>query len=100
MLPGGRGNDFVRALGIPLDPVQACAVLASGQPRAPRPWRGRRPRFIGIASCGFDSDANRIANQARLIRGSLVYAYGALRALSHWRTATFTIAIDGGGRGR
>ncbi len=96
VLPGGRGNDFVRALGIPLDPVAACAVLASGQPRALDLGEVDGRAFIGIASCGFDSDANRIANQARLIRGSLVYAYGALRALMHWRTATFTVTIDGG----
>jgi YegS/Rv2252/BmrU family lipid kinase len=96
VLPGGRGNDFVRALGIPLDPVAACAVLASGQPRALDLGDVDGHGFIGIASCGFDSDANRIANQARLIRGSLVYAYGALRALAHWHAATFTVAIDGG----
>jgi len=96
VLPGGRGNDFVRALGIPLDPVKACAVLAAGQPRALDLGEVGGRAFIGIASCGFDSDANRIANQARLIRGNLVYAYGALRALAHWRTATFTIAVDGG----
>jgi YegS/Rv2252/BmrU family lipid kinase len=96
VLPGGRGNDFVRALGIPLDPVEACAVLASGQPRALDLGEVEGRGFIGIASCGFDSDANRIANRARLIRGNLVYAYGALRALMHWRTATFTIVIDGG----
>jgi YegS/Rv2252/BmrU family lipid kinase len=95
-LPGGRGNDFVRALGIALDPVKACTVLASGQPRALDLGEVGGRAFIGIASCGFDSDANRIANQARWIRGNLVYAYGGLRALMHWRTATFTVAIDGG----
>jgi diacylglycerol kinase family enzyme len=55
--------------------------------------------FIGIASCGFDSDANRIANQTRLVRGNLVYVYGALRALAAWRSADFTVECDtGGGR--
>jgi YegS/Rv2252/BmrU family lipid kinase len=96
VLPGGRGNDFIRALGISLDPVQACAVLVSGQPRALDLGEVDGHGFIGIASCGFDSDANRIANQARLIRGNLVYAYGALRALARWRPATFTLTIDGG----
>ncbi len=28
VLPGGRGNDFARVLGIPLEPEAACAVLA------------------------------------------------------------------------
>ena len=96
VLPGGRGNDFIRALGIPLDPVAACSVLSSGQPRALDLGEVDGHGFIGIASCGFDSDANRIANQARLIHGRLVYAYGALRALVHWHAATFTIVIDDG----
>ena len=33
ILPGGRGNDFARVLGIPLEPVEACDVLAAGRPR-------------------------------------------------------------------
>ena len=52
--------------------------------------------FLSIASCGFDSDANRIANEARLIRGNLVYTYGALRALIAWRPARFEVVVDGG----
>lgn len=96
VLPGGRGNDFARALGIPLEPVGACAVLAAGAiGRLDLGVAGDRT-FVGIASCGFDSVANRIANEARLIRGNLVYAYGALRALVGWRPATFTVTIDGG----
>ena len=51
--------------------------------------------FIGIASLGFDSDANRIANEAPSRLGTLVYVYGALRALAAWHPATFTIDVDG-----
>jgi YegS/Rv2252/BmrU family lipid kinase len=95
ILPGGRGNDLARALGIPLEPHAACQVLASGiaQPMDLGEVNGRT--FISIASCGFDSVANRIANETRLVRGNLVYAYGALRALAGWRAATFTIELDG-----
>jgi diacylglycerol kinase family enzyme len=49
---------------------------------------------VGIASAGFDSDANRIANEAPSWLGGLVYAYGALRALASWRPATFEIELD------
>jgi diacylglycerol kinase family enzyme len=51
--------------------------------------------FLGIATCGFDSDANRIANSAKLIRGRFVYTYGGLRALASWRPASFTLRVDG-----
>jgi YegS/Rv2252/BmrU family lipid kinase len=96
VLPGGRGNDFVRSLGIPLAAVAACTVLADGAPQALDLGEVGGRTFIGIASCGFDSDANRIANQTRVVRGKLVYAYGALRALLSWQAATFTISIDHG----
>jgi YegS/Rv2252/BmrU family lipid kinase len=98
VLPGGRGNDFARALGIPLEPVAACGVLASGVVRALDLGQAGSRTFIGIASCGFDSVANRIANETRLVRGNLVYAYGALRALAVWRPATFTVELEGGER--
>ena len=31
ILPGGRGNDFARTLGVPRDPEAACDVLAHGE---------------------------------------------------------------------
>jgi YegS/Rv2252/BmrU family lipid kinase len=96
LLPGGRGNDFARALGIPLTPVEAADVLAHGTERALDLGEAGGRVFAGIASCGFDSEANRIANETRLVRGNLVYAYGALRALAAWRPATFTLELDGG----
>jgi YegS/Rv2252/BmrU family lipid kinase len=96
VLPGGRGNDFARVLGIPLEPEAACSVLATGVVRQLDLGQAGSSTFIGIASCGFDSDANRIANQTRLVRGNLVYAYGALRALAGWKPARFTVTLDGG----
>jgi YegS/Rv2252/BmrU family lipid kinase len=96
VLPGGRGNDFARVLGIPRDPRAACEVLAAGVVKALDLGEANGETFIGIASCGFDSEANRIANESRLVRGNLVYAYGALRALIGWRPARFELTLDGG----
>jgi diacylglycerol kinase family enzyme len=50
--------------------------------------------FVGIASAGFDSDANRIANEAPASLGALAYAYAALRALLAWKPARFEIQLD------
>ena len=98
MLPGGRGNDLARVLGIPLDPVPACQVLATGQIRLLDLGEAAGKTFVGIASCGFDSDANRIANETRLVRGNLVYVYGAIRALARWQPARFELTLDDGRR--
>jgi YegS/Rv2252/BmrU family lipid kinase len=94
ILPGGRGNDFARVLGIPLEPGPACGVLARGVQRELDLGEADGHVFVGIASCGFDSDANRIANATRIVRGNLVYTYGALRALLSWRPATFTVTLE------
>jgi YegS/Rv2252/BmrU family lipid kinase len=95
VLPGGRGNDFARCLGLPLDPVEATAVLSEGVPRAIDMGAAGDHSFLGIATCGFDSEANRIANSARLIRGRFVYTYGGLRALAGWKPASFKLRVDG-----
>lgn len=93
IVPGGRGNDLARVLGIPTDPVEATEIVLAGHSRAIDVGEANGHRFLGIASVGFDSEANRIANEARLIRGNLVYLYAALRAMAGWRSARFTIAI-------
>jgi YegS/Rv2252/BmrU family lipid kinase len=94
VLPGGRGNDLARVLGIPADPVEACAVVAAGFSRKLDLGEIDGKAFVGIASVGFDSEANRIANEAPAWLGGLVYAYGALRALLFWRPARFQIELD------
>jgi YegS/Rv2252/BmrU family lipid kinase len=100
VLPGGRGNDLARVLGIPKDPLAACAVIAHGVPRAMDVGEIEGRAFVGIASVGFDSEANRIANEAPAWLGGLVYAYGALRALASWRPARFEIELDPPGERR
>ena len=95
VIPGGRGNDLARVLRIPAEISGAVELLAAGSTRAIDVGEVNGRRFLGIASCGFDSDANRIANQARLVKGNLVYLYAALRALAAWKPARFELALDG-----
>jgi YegS/Rv2252/BmrU family lipid kinase len=95
VLPGGRGNDFARALGIPLDLPGACAVIASGSPRAIDVGDVDGHTFVGIGSLGIDAAANRIANDAPKWLGGTVYFYAALRALAAWKPVTFELRLDG-----
>ena len=95
ILPGGRGNDLARVLGIPSEPAGAARLAVEGRERLLDVAQVEGTPYMGIASFGFDSDANRVANEARLIRGNLVYLYAALRALAAWQPARFTVTIDG-----
>jgi len=91
LIPAGRGNDLARGLGIPTDPVAAVECLIAGHTRPIDVGEANGQRFLGIASVGFDSDANRIANEARFLKGTPVYAWAALRALIGWKPARFTL---------
>jgi YegS/Rv2252/BmrU family lipid kinase len=96
ILPGGRGNDLCRVLGIPLKAAAACGVLVSGVERELDLGEAGGRTFAGIASCGFDSVVNRIANDTTVVRGSAVYGLALLRALPSWRAAGFEVSLDGG----
>jgi YegS/Rv2252/BmrU family lipid kinase len=95
LVPCGRGNDMARVLGVPREPRAAAETAVTGRERLIDVAFVDGTPYLGIASLGFDSDANRIANEARLIRGTAVYAYAALRALAGWRPARFTVTVDG-----
>jgi YegS/Rv2252/BmrU family lipid kinase len=95
IVPCGRGNDLARVLGIPTDPADAARMAVQGQERLLDVANVEGTPYMGVASFGFDSDANRIANEAKLIRGDGVYAYAALRALVTWKAAHFKVVVDG-----
>jgi YegS/Rv2252/BmrU family lipid kinase len=95
VIPAGRGNDFARVLKIPTDAAEAARVVLDGEERAVDVGDVDGETFVCIASFGFDSDANRIANDAKLVKGNLVYLYAAVRALVGWKHASFHVVIDG-----
>jgi YegS/Rv2252/BmrU family lipid kinase len=93
IVPGGRGNDLARVLGIPNDPVEAVAVLAAGESRRIDVGEANGKRFLGIVSVGFDSECNRLANEVTIIRSNLVYVYSLFRTLLSWTPARFTLRV-------
>ena len=95
VLPGGRGNDFARKLGIGPDPERACDVLAGGRTRLLDVAEAGAQTYLGIASAGIDSDVQDIANSTRLPLGGLVYVYATLRALRGWQHARWQVVVDG-----
>ena len=94
IIPGGRGNDLARVLGIPEEPEEAVAVIAAGRTRTIDVGEVNGKRFLCIVSVGFDSEANRVANETSFLRGNLVYAFAAIRTLIRWKPARFTVRAD------
>ncbi len=94
IIPGGRGNDLARVLGIPDDPAAAVAVLSTGESRRIDVGEANGKRFLGIVSVGFDSECNRLANEVTIVRSNLVYVYSLFRTLLTWKPARFTIRSE------
>ena len=107
-LPGGRGNDLCRSLGVGVDPVGRSRSLAAaagardlGSRTTPLDgvWveraDGTRRLALGIVSLGLDAWANRLANETWIPSGPLAYAWGALKAAITFRGAAFRALVDG-----
>lgn len=95
VVPGGRGNDFCRTVGIPLDASVAAAALPTWTPQPVDLGYAGGRAFIGIASIGFDSDVQEKVLTSKLPLGNLIYAYGSLAVVAGWKPARFTITVDG-----
>ena len=82
VIPGGTANDFVRAAGLPLDPVEAAALAVSGRSlrRLDLGHLADGRPFVNVASAGLASVAARRAAPLKPRLGPLAYAVGALRA--------------------
>ena len=90
IVPAGRGNDLARVLEVPTEPEGAVETIAAGHIRVIDVGEANGRRFLGIASAGFESEANRTANDSRL-GGNLVYILAALRTLARWKPVRFTL---------
>jgi diacylglycerol kinase (ATP) len=94
LIPLGSGDDFARVTGIPRHVREACDVVLRGNVREVDVALANNRRYLGVAGLGFDSEVARFANEnAKFLRGSLVYLYAILRVLP--RFEPHPVRIDG-----
>ncbi len=95
IIPIGSGNDLVKTLGIPADPLGALDVLKSGLVRKIDIGKFDGQIFVNTLGIGFDGLTNIYAERFKWIRGSLVYTLAALKAMITYRSPRFVMDIDG-----
>ncbi len=96
VIPGGTGNDFVRSLGLPKDPVAAMDALLAAPPRSINVCRLNDRIFLNVCGAGFDVEVIIACNKAkRFARGMLPYLYGVMHTLFTYKPIHFTVEIDG-----
>jgi YegS/Rv2252/BmrU family lipid kinase len=110
IIPSGRGNDFVRTLGLPFSPADAARVLVHGQERQVDLIGVRHPEaaqsraagpaelvVAGSVYLGIPAAAAEIAGRTKWLAGPLVYPAAGIRAVVNWKSATFRVELERGG---
>ena len=96
VVPAGSGNDFARALGLPVgDVAAALSVVAAGRTRSMDLGRAGGRWFGGVLAAGFDSRVNDRMNRMRWPRGRTRYHAAIVAELARFRPLLFTLDIDG-----
>jgi len=92
LIPLGSGDDFAKVLDIPRDLRAACELALRGTAREVDVALANGIRYMGVAGLGFDSEVARYANEnAKFLRGSLVYLYAIIRVLPRFTPHRVTI---------
>ncbi len=92
VVPAGTGNDFIRMLGIPADPIQALDALLRGVPRAIDLGRVGDDRcFINGLGIGIDAQVARDVLRMEGRRGSMAYISAAIRQIFRFKAFSVTV---------
>ena len=95
-VPCGTGNDFVRVLDLPKDPVGALAAQLSGTPGTIDVGMLNDRYFLNVSGSGFDVEVLRQAVRFRRFgKGLLPYLLGIFAALKNFRALPVEITLDG-----
>ena len=96
ILPLGTANDLARTLGIPPDPVQACAVIAAGRVQRIDLGLVNGRYFLNVANIGLGVRVNRqLSGETKGRWGVLAYGRGILAALRENRSFRVEIVCEG-----
>ncbi|MFD5872354.1 diacylglycerol kinase [Streptomyces sp. NPDC060322] len=97
----GTGNDFARALGLPVrDPAAAgrlaAEALKAGTARTIDLGRVGERWFGSVLASGFDSRVNDRGNRMRWVGGRFKYDLAILAELAAFRPIPYRVRLDGG----
>lgn len=96
IVPCGTGNDFVRTLKLPAEPLEALRAQLSGRVRAIDCGEINGRCFLNVSGTGFDIEVLLQADRFKSrFRGLAAYMLGLIAALRRFRPVPAALIIDG-----
>ncbi len=103
VIPAGSGNDFAKALSMPLNVHESVRIVAAaptrtidlGSVHATAGGSVASGVFVNAVGFGFDSVTAERAAHSRKMRGVFGYLLVALRTLATWRDIEMNVVADG-----
>jgi YegS/Rv2252/BmrU family lipid kinase len=100
IVPAGRGNDFVRMLGLSVQPADVAQVLLEGD-ATPTDLLSlslgdAAPRVVASSVyAGVDAIASEVVDRVRWMPRKLQYPYAAVRSLATYTPVDMSVVVDG-----
>ena len=96
IVPCGTGNDFVRSLPLPKDPLEAFRVQLDSEIRSVDAGAAGEYRFLNVAGAGFDVEVLRQTEAYKeRFHGILPYLLGIIRGIRFFKPFKGVLEIDG-----
>lgn len=97
VIPAGTGNDFIKTIKTPRDPMAALDAALRDTPKKTDIVRLNERMFLNEAGTGFDVMVLDYAARAKkYCRGLLPYLYGVLCTIFHFSNVNITYSLDDG----
>ncbi|MBC8532088.1 diacylglycerol/lipid kinase family protein [Gehongia tenuis] len=93
-IPGGTGNDFIRALSIKNDVELATKIVLEGHSRRVDVGIFAENAILNVAGCGFDVEVLQYARRFRKVLGKLGYVAGAVCTIFTHGYRPLTVRLD------
>ena len=95
-VPCGTGNDFVKMLDLPKDPVEALRVQLEGEKKRIDVGQVNEHYFLNVSGSGFDVEVLRQAARFKKFgKGLLPYLLGVFAALRSFRPLSLEMTCEG-----
>ena len=95
-VPCGTGNDFLKCLPLPKEPLDALRAQLDAPVSRIDLGRMNETYFLNVSGTGFDVEVLRLVDRHKERRGGLLAYLLALRdALKHYRPAEAALSFDG-----